>query len=91
MCQPQVARKLLIRALVPPKLCDWPANISSSLQIFVGDLPCRLLLDDEIGDLSSEVQSKLLRVSQDWEFEVVGDDKTRRADVRIIAATNRDL
>ena len=46
---------------------------------------------DEIGDLSPEMQPKLLRVLQEGEFEAVGDDKTRRADVRIIAATNRDL
>ena len=49
------------------------------------------LLLDEIGDISAEMQPKLLRVLQDGEFEAVGDDKTRRADVRIIAATNRDL
>lgn len=46
---------------------------------------------DEIGEIPREVQSKLLRVLQEKTYERVGEDRTRRADVRIIAATNRDL
>ena len=46
---------------------------------------------DETGELSPAMQVKLLRVLQDGEFSRVGDTKTRRSDVRIIAATNRDL
>jgi transcriptional regulator with GAF, ATPase, and Fis domain len=46
---------------------------------------------DEIGDLSAEVQAKLLRVLQEGEFERVGGMKTLSVDVRVIAATNRDL
>ncbi len=46
---------------------------------------------DEIGDLSAATQIKLLRVLQEKEFERVGGTETIKADVRIIAATNRDL
>ena len=46
---------------------------------------------DEIGDLPVELQVKLLRVLQEGEFERVGGTQTFKADVRIIAATNRDL
>ncbi len=46
---------------------------------------------DEIGDMSPHMQVKLLRVLQERSFERVGSNKTRHADVRIIAATHRDL
>ncbi len=46
---------------------------------------------DEIGDLSLAVQTKLLRVLQEKEFERIGDNTTLRVDVRVIAATNRSL
>jgi len=46
---------------------------------------------DEIGDLSPDLQAKLLRVLQEGEFERVGSTSTLKVDVRVIAATHRDL
>jgi DNA-binding NtrC family response regulator len=46
---------------------------------------------DEIGTMSPALQSKLLRVIQEREFESLGSERTQKVDVRVIAATNRDL
>ena len=46
---------------------------------------------DEIGEMPTEIQPKLLRLLQEREYERVGETQTRRADVRIVSSTNRDL
>lgn len=64
----------------------------------VSDKPGRIelanggtLFLDEVGDLGPSAQAKLLRVLETGEFERLGDPRTRRVQVRIIAATNKDL
>ena len=46
---------------------------------------------DEVGDMSAAIQAKILRVLQEHEFERLGGTRTQKVDVRLVAATNRDL
>jgi len=95
------------RPLVKVNCAALPANLIESELFghekgaFTGALSCKIgrfeLADggtiflDEIGDLPLELQAKLLRVLQEGEFERLGNPKSLKVDVRVIAATNRDL
>ena len=58
---------------------------------YLGKAAGGTLFLDEIGDLSLEIQGKLLRILQEGEYSPVGDTRTIRSDVRFVAATNQDL
>jgi two-component system, NtrC family, response regulator AlgB len=87
-------------AAVPPDLLEAElfGHVRGAFTGAVRDNPGRItaceggtLFLDEIGDIAPSVQVKLLRFIQDREYERIGDSTPRRADVRIIAATNADL
>ena len=65
------------------------ANISKPGKFEQADTGTVML--DEIGDVPANIQIKLLRILQEREFERLGSNKTQHIDVRVIAATNRDL
>jgi two-component system, NtrC family, response regulator AlgB len=87
-------------AAVPPDLLEAElfGHVKGAFTGAVRDNPGRItaceggtLFLDEIGDIAPSVQVKLLRFIQDREYERIGDSTPRKADVRIIAATNADL
>lgn len=71
------------RGAVPGALRDRPGRFELA--------DAGTLFLDEVGDIPVELQGKLLRVLQEGHFERVGEARTRKVDVRVIAATNRDL
>lgn len=99
----QRSARSLIRvncAAIPKELfeSEFFGHVKGAFTGAVGDRPGRFELADggtifldEIGEIPLELQSKLLRVIQERQLERVGDNKTRHIDVRVIAATNRNL
>jgi transcriptional regulator with GAF, ATPase, and Fis domain len=58
---------------------------------YLGKAEGGTLFLDEIGDLSLEIQGKLLRILQEGEFSPVGETRSIRSNIRFVAATNQDL
>ncbi len=73
-------------AAIPEELIDSDDKVGKFQQADGGTL-----FLDEIGDMSLRTQSKVLRVLEEQRFEPVGSNQTSRVDVRVIAATNKDL
>src|SRR2546430_2181088 len=87
--------------------CDWSSDVCSSdlfgheRGAFTGAIAQKIgrfeladkgtLFLDEVGDIPPALQPKLLRVLQEQEFERLGSTRTHQVDVRLVAATNRDL
>ena len=99
---PRSAKPLAVVACpaVPPDLLESElfGHAKGAFTGAVRDNPGRIaaceggtLFLDEIGDMTPSVQAKLLRFIQDKEYERLGESRVRKADVRIIAATNADL
>lgn len=96
-----------VRALVKTNLAALPSSLIESELFghvkgaFTGAVSDKLgrfeladggtLFLDEIGELDPELQTKLLRVLQEGEFERIGSGETKKVDVRVVAATNRNL
>jgi NtrC-family two-component system response regulator AlgB len=99
---PRAAKPMVVVACpaVPPDLLESElfGHIKGAFTGAIRDNPGRIavceggtLFLDEIGDMAPSVQAKLLRFIQDKEYERLGESIPRKADVRVIAATNADL
>jgi len=87
---PSLSRELLESELFGHVKGSFTGAVSDSLgKVAVAEGGTLFL--DEIGELPIEIQPKLLRLLQEKEYERVGETRTRRANVRVISATNRDL
>ena len=84
------AIKVAEEALACPLLNDNNIHGASQILLYITSGTNEITMD-EIGEISPSLQTKLLRFLQEREFEKVGDTKTIRVDVRICAATNKDL
>ncbi len=87
---PSLSRELLeselfghVRGAFTGAMADTPGKVAAAAG--------GTLYLDEIGELPPEIQPKLLRLLQEREYERVGETQTRRADVRVLSSTNRDL
>lgn len=87
---PSLSRDLLESALFGHVRGAFTGAVNESMGKVAAAQGGTLFLD-EIGELPSAIQPKLLRLLQEREYERVGEAQTRRADVRVIAATNRNL
>lgn len=68
---------------------DYPNTGMPERAGLIGTADGGTLFLDEIGELSQPLQARLLRVMDEGEYQRLGDDRTRRADLRVVAATNR--
>jgi transcriptional regulator with GAF, ATPase, and Fis domain len=85
--KPERAKSLLLAPSTDDQIDTFTGATHQRLGRFDGGT----LFLDEAGELPSETQVALLRVLQDHEFERVGGTRRTHADLRVIAATNRDL
>lgn len=72
-------------------VADYPQAGMAAREGLIGEADGGTLFLDEIGELDVSLQAHLLRVLDEGEYQRLGDDRRRRADLRVVAATNRDV
>ncbi len=72
-------------------VADYPQAGMAAREGLIGEADGGTLFLDEIGELDASLQAHLLRVLDQGEYQRLGDDRRRRADLRVVAATNRDV